>query len=142
LVHWYMIMSASLISWVSILNTGIDNTQDPSYISYSISAGAVSMSISLLFIAFHRIPFLKNWAFGSHPATMKEFWSLLFLALWWIVAVALMTRDGGVSSYALNIYYSVWLALVSVLWGINNWFFTRGTLSARDFTNLSPTLSG
>jgi hypothetical protein len=137
-----MIMSSSLISWVSIVDTGIGNSQPASYINYSISAGAVSMCVSLLFICLHRIPSLKAWAFGSHPATMLEFSALAFLALWWIVAVGLMTRDGGIADSALNIYYSVWLALIATLWGMNNWFYTRGTLSARDFTNLSPTLGG
>ena len=67
-----MITAASLVSWVSIVDTGIDNSQEQSYISYSIAAGAVSFAVGLLFIAFYQIGMLRAWAFGSSAATLKE----------------------------------------------------------------------
>ena len=141
LVHWYIITAASLIVWTSIVDTGVNKTQSSGTIGYSIAVGAVSNFIGLCFILMYQVPVLHSWAFGSSTATMKELCSLLFLTAWWIIALGLMTKGGGIAYDALNIYYSVWLSAIAVIIALNNWFYTRGTLSAKDFVNLSPTLA-
>jgi len=137
LVHWYIICAASLVVFASVINTDIANN---SIQSYTIAAGSVSFGLSLIAILCHIIPVLAGWAVGKAVAPLKEFWVLAFLAIWWIVAVALITQSGGISGDSLNLYYSSWLAGIITFIALNSWFVSRGSLSAKDFVNTSPTL--
>jgi len=69
-----------------------------------------------------------------------EGYTLLFLTLWWIVGVGIMTRAGGVAYRVLNTYTSAWFALSQTILTLNQWSKDKDIISLEELMRLSQTL--
>ena len=65
---------------------------------------------------------------------------LLFMVVWWIVGVAVITKPGGIAYQASNIYYSAWLTVFACVYTLNEWSDSKDILSVAEITGVSCTL--
>lgn len=69
-----------------------------------------------------------------------EGYTLLFLSVWWIVGVGIMTRAGGIAYRVLNTYTSAWFALAQTILTLNQWSKDKDIISLEELMRLSQTL--
>lgn len=55
-------------------------------------------------------------------------------------SVAILTRPAGLAYYAINIYFSSWLALISCVYTLDQWSSSKDIISIQELTSLSATL--
>jgi hypothetical protein len=139
-VGYCYIILASLVNFGSV--SGVPGEQREAFWYLSIAFGVVSFVITSSLMVL-------NW---SQPyqnvlpniTTIQngylEGYFLLALVLWWIVGVAYITRPGGISYVASNIFYSAWLSLLSCVYTLNEWSASKDILSIEEITSISPTL--
>jgi len=65
---------------------------------------------------------------------------LLFMVVWWIVGVAVITKPGGIAYQASNIYYSAWFTVFACVYTLNEWSDSKDILSIAEITGVSCTL--
>lgn len=110
--------------------------------AFSITVGALSAAICLSILFFDRIGKLSEMFDFKEVAEGKlEGRTLIFLVVWWIVGVCLMTRAGGIAYRALNIYFSSWFSLGWSFYTLNEWSAAKDIISFEELTHLSATLS-
>jgi len=110
--------------------------------AFSITIGALSTTICFLVILFDRIGKLsEKFDYKEFADGKLEGWTLVFLVIWWIVGVCLMTRADGIAYKALNIYFSCWFSLGWTCYTLNEWSAAKDIISWQELTHLSATLS-
>lgn len=65
---------------------------------------------------------------------------LVFMVVWWIIGVGVITKPGGVAYQASNIYYSSWGSLISCFYTLDLWSTEKDILSIAEITGVSCTL--
>lgn len=65
---------------------------------------------------------------------------LVFMVVWWIIGVGVITKPGGLAYQVSNIYYSSWGSLVSCLYTLDLWSTEKDILSVAEITGVSCTL--
>ena len=110
--------------------------------AFSITVGALSTTICFLVILFDRIGKLsETFDYKEFADGKLEGWTLVFLVIWWIVGVSLMTRADGIAYKAFNIYFSCWFSLGWTCYTLNEWSAAKDIISFQELTRLSATLS-
>ena len=108
-----------------------------------ITFASVSFGISVIILLLDRFQgCFESFKFHKAYDGKLEGFSLLFLAMWWIIGVAILTSSGGAAYSALNIYFSSWLSLLATCYTLNCWSGSQDILTLQELTALSPTLRG
>jgi len=133
------ILLASLVNFASISDIAFDKVSNISEIDAVF--GVVSFLLSLLVLVFDRVKYLhRKIEFQNLYHGKLEGYLLLFLTLWWIVGVGVMTRAGGIAYRVLNTYGSAWLALGQSVLTLDHWSKDKDIISIEELTGLSQTL--
>jgi hypothetical protein len=107
----------------------------------AVCFGSVTFAMSLIILVLDRTQFLVNtFHFTTAGKGQLEGFVLLSLTAWWIVGVAYQTQVQGIAYTVLNVYFSAWLSLASVLYTLNQWSSKRDLLSWHEVTGVSATL--
>jgi hypothetical protein len=139
------IMLSSLVNFASAADVSVENitsiTIQIKGEDFAAIFGAVSFFIALLILVFDRINVLQNkFDFKEVYDGKLEGAVLMFLVIWWIVGVSIMTKAGGVAYNVLNTYFSCWYTLGMAVWTLNRWSAAKDIISIHELTRLSETL--
>jgi hypothetical protein len=160
--YMYIVLS-SLINLASICNipkhsgensgVNIDNTELLFSISsvfdivngtrgVALSFSIVTFVYSFLIVLMDRLQICstKFHYMKSYNGSNVEGISLVFGTLYSIIAVAYVTQVRGIAYLTLNIYFSVWLILISFIYTLNKWSTSKDILSIAELTGISTTL--
>jgi len=134
------IMFFSAINFASISNVDpLDGTQFLSEVA--VLFGVLTFVIaSLVLIQDRSQRLLDYFHYTKSRNGYVEGAVLLFVALWWIVGVGVITKPGGIAYQASNIYYSSWGTLFACLYTLNLWSTEKDVLSVAEITGVSCTL--
>ena len=76
----------------------------------------------------------------SYNGCIAEGMSLCVGTVYSVIAVAYITQVRGIAYLTLNIYFSVWLILISFIYTLNKWSTAKDILSIAELTGISTTL--
>ena len=137
---YFGLLVCSLANFASVV--GAKTYQGKGERAFSITVGALSTTICFLVLLFDRIGRLsETFDYKEFADGKLEGWTLVFLIVWWIVGVCLMTRSDGIAYKALNIYFSSWFSLGWTAYTLNEWSAAKDIISFEELTHLSATLS-
>lgn len=107
----------------------------------SLSFGVVIFCFALAILVTDRLQLGRD-VFTYHKASngRVEGVTLLLVTLYALLGVAYVTQVRGLAYQALNVYFSVWLVLVSCIYTLNAWSTTHDILSLSELTGVSATL--
>jgi hypothetical protein len=137
------ILLSSLVNFASVADISLGDVSNISLQNEKVFAifGAVSFLIVLLITTFDRVDYLhRKFDFKEIKDGKLEGFTLLFLCVWWICGVGIMTRADGIAYRVLNTYFSSWYALIMCLYTLNQWCVEKEIISIKDLTRLSKTL--
>ena len=108
----------------------------------ALSFSIVTFVFSLLILLMDRLQICstKFHYMKSYNGCMVEGISLCVGTLYSIIAVAYITQVRGIAYLTLNIYFSVWLILISFVYTLNKWSTSKDILSIAELTGISTTL--
>jgi hypothetical protein len=136
-------LSIVMCSGINFICISIDN---PYYeISFErvvgVIFGALTFLISSLVLIQDRSQRLLDYFhYTKARSGYVEGGILVFMVVWWIIGVGIITKPGGVAYQASNIYYSSWGSLVSCFYTLNLWSTEKDILSIAEITGVSFTL--
>lgn len=107
--------------------------------SYAMAVAVISMIICAFIIMAHLdcvTPLKKYWRQLFRPKSRFEVLLIVFLMIWWIVALWINTgMDGiagdGKSQY--NLYFSTWICFFVCAWTLERWMVSCGYPSLEGF---------
>jgi hypothetical protein len=137
------ILLSSLVNFASVADISLGDVSNISLQNEKVFAifGAVSFLIVLLIKIFDRVDYLHGkFDFKEIKDGQVEGFTLLFLCIWWICGVGLMTKADGIAYRVLNTYFSSWYALVMSVYTFNQWCVEKEIISVKELTRLSKTL--
>mmetsp|Transcript_12681 Transcript_12681/g.18490 ORF Transcript_12681/g.18490 Transcript_12681/m.18490 type:complete len:328 (+) Transcript_12681:86-1069(+) len=137
------IVLASLVNFASVADISVADISNLSLKGDKELAffGAVSFLLTLLILIFDRVNYLhKRFDFKEVFDGKLEGFFLLFLVIWWISGVGILTRAGGIAYRVLNTYFSAWYALFMSVYTLNEWSSAKDIISIHELTRLSSTL--
>ena len=133
------ILISSIISLASCADVSSDFV-DTNERKLGIMFGAVSFCVTLLVVLLHYLQIGRELC--APKGSTLEGVCLAFLCLWWIPAVAYLTRVGGIAYQALNIYFFNWAGLICSMYTLNNFLHMKGYFSAGHLASYNQALSG
>ncbi len=137
------IVLSSLVNFASVADVSVSNLYEIKLRGEKIVAifGAVSFFITILILVFDRINFLqRKFDFKEIYDGKLEGIVLVFLTIWWVVGVGIMTKAGGIAYNVLNTYFSCWYTLGLTIWTLDKWSASKDIISIHELTRLSATL--
>lgn len=137
------ILLSSLVNFASVADISLGEFSSISLKNERVFAifGAVSFLIVLLITIFDRVDYLHGkFDFKEIKDGKLEGSTLLFLCVWWICGVGIMTRADGIAYRVLNTYFSSWFAFVMCVVTLNQWCVEKEIISIKELTRLSQTL--
>ena len=133
------ILISSIISFASCADVSSEFV-DANERKFGIMFGAVSFFVTLLVVLLHYMQVGRELCIPK--GSTLEGLCLTFLCLWWIPAVAYLTRVGGIAYQALNIYFFNWGGLICSMHTLNNFLHMKGYFSASHLASYNQALSG
>ncbi len=136
-------LSITVCSGINFISISIVNPehQDPFERFMSAAFGVLTFVLASLVLLQDRTQKLLDY---FHYTKAKngyiEGGVLVFMVLWWIIGVGVITKPGGLAYQASNIYYSSWGSLVSCLYTLDLWSTEKEILSIAEITSVSLTL--
>ena len=113
-------------------------------IKYAMAVSIVTILISCWCIVVHFDRFTclqKTWIKAFRPGSMIELVILLFLLIWWSIAVGINTSTSGAAGPGkgqYNLYFSTWVNLWTAIWMVDRWINAAGWSSFKTFMDSWP----
>eukprot|EP00536_Pseudo-nitzschia_multiseries_P015009 jgi/Psemu1/246524/estExt_Genewise1.C_8040005 len=141
--RWFGYLS---IIFFSAINFACISNVDPLYETQFVNVAGAMFGVltfiiaSLVLIQDRSQKLLDYFHYTKSRNGYAEGAVLLFMVVWWIVGVGVVTKPGGIAYQASNIYYSSWGALFACLYTLDLWSTEKDILSFDEMTGVSCTL--
>ena len=128
------------LSSVSNISTGNDFRGNP---GVAAAFAALTLCFTIFVLALDRMQLLiDSFNYSKSMDGYLEGYVLGFFTLLWICLVAFITQVDGVGYLTMNIYFSAWAILASIVYTLNEWSASKDILSIAELTSVSATLKG
>jgi hypothetical protein len=135
-----LMMLCSLINFSAVSNISFHRFEKQT--AAALSFGLITFCLCALILIIDRFNlFREQFNYNAYMDGKFEGYTLLFFLVYWIVGTSFQTQVGGVAYSTLNVYFSSWGTLVSIVYTLNSWSEEKDILSLREMTALSATLS-
>ena len=137
-----LILLTSIIdlSSVSNISTNYEFRGNP---GVAAAFAAFTLCFAVFVLALDRLQLLiETFNYSKSMDGYLEGYVLGFFTLLWICLVAYITQVDGLGYLTMNIYFSVWAILASIVYTLNEWSASKDILSIAELTGVSSTLKG
>lgn len=137
---WYILLVSSLVEMCSAAESFSSTKRIVlDHAVFSVIVGPVSATLATISILFHYK--MISW-FDIRPGGVIELLVAIFLGIWWICAVALLTSDGSAASSiqgtdsipGTNLYLSLWISVFASISISMRWKAAKAIKKMSDVT--------